>query len=924
MDFLFLLLAHITRGNCLISFTFPTATKLLNNNFFIIEHKDIYVYDKEFKNIVKTYPLNSDEQIYTLSQLSEVIIKYQNDYLICLIGKRILFFDKTGTLLLRTEKLINDATYYHPTLAPIFNENNYYYFIIGYFIQNSSKYNLKLLYYKINLSDYTYSFITEKIDVDFQSHYTFYYNYRNKGLSCEYMLDDYAYQYYYLLCFFIIEESDHDELAESFYEITETSITRTIIYPMDYIKTEDIVDTIQVKTVTTRDLKYAMISLLFSNKIVKYYKFDFKYGVVDKDADFFQTSTTDLDCRTDFYSMKLNYLPNNNYIILSCINSKSTVQAIILDDKLNVIDAHNQFSSCKSIYGHNVVYSIIKSEYYVISDVVCGKYIRSYEPLYGELAEIIETNQLIIDTDTNIIADKNSEKIIVNIDDEEKEMENEIEFENEKEEEKYIIEEKELEKEKEIEKQEEKEKEKEKEIEKEIEKETQKGMENENNIETIKPTEIPSIFISSFNCSNLIKCSLCSKESLSKNLCLKCNNDLGFYYLNLNSFNPNNYIDCVNEETKPFNFYLNKENEDYEKCYTTCFSCENFGNDEINNCTKCDEEMYTKDREKENSSNCVPKCKYYITDYGLRQCVKECPDEYNLFIKEINKCIDDCKKDREFKYKYNDQCFKKCPNNTLDNNDYICKDLQSNKCLLTITEISYLNENFTMDDAQILTIKFAKEFNYTGNHVSQYKDLNDIYRLTIYINSECISNLNLKIPEINFDNCNNLVKDFYNIKNGENIIIAIFDKKIEGTNIRKMLSHGMFYSTNGKYLNPDELCKNEKITIVENVENKLLTAGINISFYQEMANEGINLFDLSSPFYNDVCFQYDSTKDIALRDRILVYFPNISLCDENCELKGINMTSFEAICECLYCDTKNKDALKENALVKSQLGILKS
>ena len=31
------------------------------------------------------------------------------------------------------------------------------------------------------------------------------------------------------------------------------------------------------------------------------------------------------------------------------------------------------------------------------------------------------------------------------------------------------------------------------------------------------------------------------------------------------------------------------------------------------------------------------------------------------------------------------------------------------------------------------------------------------------------------------------------------------------------------------------------------------------------------------------------------------------------------MTSFESICECLYPDTQNKDALKENALVKSQI-----
>ena len=117
--FLFLLLVLFQKENCLVTLTFPSSIVSPNNNFFIIEHKNILLYDKEFENIVKSYPLENDEQIYTLSQLSEVIIKYQNEYIICLIGKKILFFDETGTLLLRTEKLIEDEDYYHPTIAPV-------------------------------------------------------------------------------------------------------------------------------------------------------------------------------------------------------------------------------------------------------------------------------------------------------------------------------------------------------------------------------------------------------------------------------------------------------------------------------------------------------------------------------------------------------------------------------------------------------------------------------------------------------------------------------------------------------------------------------------------------------------------------------------------------------------------------------------
>ena len=207
--------------------------------------------------------------------------------------------------------------------------------------------------------------------------------------------------------------------------------------------------------------------------------------------------------------------------------------------------------------------------YYVISDVKCGKYIRAFEPLEGELAEItekVDSTQLTKNTETKstntIITEKETtykieEKEKEKVKEEEKIEENDIK-EKEKEiviEEKEIIKEIEKEKEKQIEKEKETEKEIVKEIEK--EKEIEKKKETEITKETIKSTEISQTNISLFNCSNLVKCSLCDEESFSKNLCIKCNNQLGYYYLNIN---PNalirdKYIDCVNNETKPPNFF---------------------------------------------------------------------------------------------------------------------------------------------------------------------------------------------------------------------------------------------------------------------------------------------------------------------------------------------------------------------------------
>ena len=109
---------------------------------------------------------------------------------------------------------------------------------------------------------------------------------------------------------------------------------------------------------------------------------------------------------------------------------------------------------------------------------------------------------------------------------------------------------------------------------------------------------------------------------------------------------------------------------------------------------------------------------------------------------------------------------------------------------------------------------------------------------------------------------------------------------------------------------------------MDSINDKLLEANVDFQKLGELLDEGIDAFDMSSPFYNDICFRYNSEKDIALKDRILEYFPNVSLCEEGCELKGINMTTTTAICDCFYSESNKEDALKSDVLNKAQLGAI--
>ena len=216
-------------------------------------------------------------------------------------------------------------------------------------------------------------------------------------------------------------------------------------------------------------------------------------------------------------------------------------------------------------------------------------------------------------------------------------------------------------------------------------------------------------------------------------------------------------------------------------------------------------------------------------------------------------------------------------------------------------------------------IKYINEYNYTDSHVSLYR--NGDYTITIYIKAKCILELDLGIPKINFGSCYEKVIKKYGSNTSE-LIIVIIDKIMDSKNTRKVLKFGMHSPLTGKYLNSDEVCQEDKITIIGNIENKLSEANVDIEILKEFVNEGIDIFNMTSPFYKDICFQYNSKKDIPLKDRILEYFPNITLCEEGYDLLGINMSTITAICECFYSEAKNEENLKDKVLEEAQIGFI--
>ena len=124
---------------------------------------------------------------------------------------------------------------------------------------------------------------------------------------------------------------------------------------------------------------------------------------------------------------------------------------------------------------------------------------------------------------------------------------------------------------------------------------------------------------------------------------------------------------------------------------------------------------------------------------------------------------------------------------------------------------------------------------------------------------KCILELGIGIPEIDFGSCYEKLKNNEKLNKG-NLIVAILDKEIDSKKKRKIIKFGLFSSLSGKYLNSDEICKDDKITLIDSIENKLLESKVNINIIRDFVNDGIDIFNISSPFYNDICSQYNFTK----------------------------------------------------------------
>ena len=380
-----------------------------------------------------------------------------------------------------------------------------------------------------------------------------------------------------------------------------------------------------------------------------------------------------------------------------------------------------------------------------------------------------------------------------------------------------------------------------------------------------------------------VKENLCS-DSCDESFYILLNNQCGLckYFYPDKPYKLINTSQCLSEDDIPEgveiynnNLYLLKCKSGYilkeEKCESKCYK----------NCDSCFE---------------------YSEDPNDQKCI-ECKDN---FILEGDNCINPTT-NTPTKI-----------NNTIQIDsitNFIEESFSSNQIVIdnTAKEINYfenetikvINEEFFLTN-QIIINNTTKEINYFENatqksiieyifgevnltEIDNGKDKVDFQDDLIIILTSTKNqkiNENEKYITLNLGDCENKLKDEYDIPYNDSLYILQFILEENGMKIPKM-EYEIYYP-----LNQSTLIKLNLTTCI----GTKVDISVKVSI-----NDSLDKYNSSSDYYNDICTKAksESNTDITINDRRNQFKENnMSLCEENCNFEDYDYDSQKAKCSC--------------------------
>ena len=405
-------------------------------------------------------------------------------------------------------------------------------------------------------------------------------------------------------------------------------------------------------------------------------------------------------------------------------------------------------------------------------------------------------------------------------------------------------------------------------------------------------------------------CSICYSNNTNK--CITCKSITNF---EINSFSGKKEKKCLlstlEETTNEItNGNINEDKiNNTEKEITDEITNGNINEDKINNTEKEITDEITNENINEDKINNTEK---EITDEITNENINE--DKINSTEKEItdeitteNKYTDKITNINE-QEKLNEETTQKIKNSeqiidskTDDNLENLKDSKEKN-----YTEKSCSNEdilhnncnNLTIKDEQIIqlydTIKneYIKKNKTEGNIIITK---NVIFEITD--SNEQKTSINNNVSSIDLGECENKLKEKYNILKSESLIIFKTDSKSE--DLKTTYVQYEIYNPNTLEQLDLSICQDYPININIPI---LLDSEVEL-LYKSLNESGYNLFDANDSFYNDVCttFKTENNTDITIEDRRKHFYEsneNLTLCQIGCSFQNYNSKTKKSNCKC--------------------------
>ena len=373
-----------------------------------------------------------------------------------------------------------------------------------------------------------------------------------------------------------------------------------------------------------------------------------------------------------------------------------------------------------------------------------------------------------------------------------------------------------------------------------------------------------------------IQCETCfNSYEINNTNCIKCNMQDG-YYNSIDEISSN----CYNNESIKQGHYLNTDISPFiwEKCHERCEKCTEGSNITNMNCLSC----------KSNLIN-IKTNKSYFFNYTNGNCIETCPDK--KLITPIGDCVYICPSGT-YEFALNFSCVKNCPNNYEINK-------QRNKCILKV-----------FDEVKVSEFK-NKIIDDITSYVNSSSIINGSDFIAVVLTSDDMDpkeQLKNGISAIDLGDCPDIIREHYNISKDEKLIILNMESKNQEIQENKNDTTDTDYSfklgkkvqleifdSSGRKLDLSVCTKD--ITVMKYIGD---IDQINIESAMNLASQGIDIFNASDNFFNDICTPINNNdgKDIILIDRRKDIFQNISFCQDGCVYSGMNYDLMTANCLC--------------------------